>query len=143
MKLAKAHGTSDLFIANAFYIPSLVPSIVTSVLYFAHLWKKNKTFSQLRAPGVLTYSLWCLLMAIIWYAGMLLYGWAMTWMRSYGPIIGWPVFMAAISVALALLEYAYGDWHGRALRTLVKGLVALSVSMGVFAYANLLIQQAS
>jgi len=140
MKIAKAHGTSDAFTANAFYIPLLVPSMVTSGLYFAYLWKKNRTLSQLRSPGVGIYCLWCVLIAVIWYAGMLLYGWAMTWMQSYGPVIGWPVFMAAISLSSAVLEYAYGDWHGRALRTLCVGLGALTVSIGVFAYANLLIQ---
>jgi L-rhamnose-H+ transport protein len=142
MKLAKAHGTSDMFTANAFYIPSLVPSMLTSALYFAWLWKKNHTLRQFRGPNLLTYCLWCLLIAVIWFLGMLLYGWAMTWMRSYGPIIGWPVFMAAITLASAVVEYIYGDWRGRALRTLNVGLAALTISIAVFAYANLLIQQA-
>lgn len=139
MKIAKAHGTSDVFTANAFYIPCLVPSMATSTIYFAYLWKKNHTFEQLRGPKLLTYCLWCMLIALIWFAGMLLYGWAMTWMRTYGPIIGWPVFMAVITVSSAVVEYFYGDWRGRALRTLNLGLGALMISIGVFAYANMLL----
>lgn len=141
MKIAKAHGTLDMFTADAFYIPSLVPSIVTSTLYFAYLWRKNRTLTQFRGPDLSRYCLWCLLIAIIWFLGMLLYGWAMTWMRSYGPVIGWPVFMAAITLSSVVVEYFYGDWRGRALRTLNLGLGALTVSIGVFAYANWLIQK--
>jgi len=143
MKIAKAHGTSDMFTANAFYIPSLVPTMFTSVIYFAFLWKRNRTLAQFRGPNLLRYCLWCVLIAVIWFLGMLLYGWAMTWMRGYGPIVGWPVFMVAITVCSAVLEYFYGDWRGRALRTLNVGLGALTISVAVFAYANMLIQAAA
>lgn len=141
MKIAKAHGTSDVFIANAFYIPNLVPSMLPSLLYFGLLWRKNGTLTQFRSPGLLRYCLWCALIAVIWFAGMILYGWAMTWMRSYGPVVGWPVFMAAITLVSAVVEYWYGDWRGRPLRTLSFGLIALTLSIVIFGYANFLIQE--
>jgi L-rhamnose-H+ transport protein len=139
MKLAKVHGTSDAFTANAFYIPCLLPSMLSSGLYFAYLWKKNKTLVQFREPNLLRYCLWCLLIAVIWFAGMILYGWAMPWMKTYGPIIGWPVCMASITLFSAVVEYFYGDWHGRALRVLCYGLVALTVAIAIFGYANWLV----
>jgi L-rhamnose-H+ transport protein len=141
VKLARAHGTSEAFTCNAFYIPFLAPSLLSSGIYFAYLWKKNRTLGQFRGPNVLRYCLWCVLIAVIWFVGMVLYGWAMPWMKSYGPIIGWPVLMAGITLFSAAVEYLYGDWRGRALRTLTHGLVALTISIAIFGYANWLIEK--
>jgi L-rhamnose-H+ transport protein len=141
MKIGRAHGTREAFAANAFYLPYLPPSLLTSGLYFAFLWKKNRTLGQFRGPKLLRHCLWCALIAVIWFGGMILYGWAMPWMKSYGPIIGWPVCMTSITLFSAGVEYFYGDWHGRALRTLSYGLAALIVSIAILSYANLLIEK--
>jgi L-rhamnose-H+ transport protein len=141
MKLAAAHGTADVFSSNAFYIAFLPPSLLTSGLYFVFLWKKNGTLKQFRAPNVLSHCLACVLIAVIWFLGMILYGWIMPVMKGYGPVLGWPVLMAAISIFSAVVEYFYGDWRGRALRTLCYGLLALTVSIGIFGYANSLIEK--
>ena len=81
-------------------------------------------------------------MAVLWIIGCVLYGWAMPWMKSFGPVIGWPVSMACTNVASAVAEYFYGDWRGRALRTLSYGLLVLTLAIFIFGYANLLIQRA-
>ena len=83
----------------------------------------------------------CLLIAVIWFLGMILYGWIMPLMKGYGPVLGWPVLMAAISIFSAVVEYFHGDWGGRALRTLCYGLVVLTASIGIFGYANFLIEK--
>jgi len=141
MKLAKAHGTAEVFVSDAFYIPYLVPSMLSSGIYFAFLWKKHRTLQQFRAPNVLRYCLWCVAIAVIWFMGVILYGWVMPWMKSYGPVLGWPVLMSAITIVSAVVEYFYGDWQGRALRTLCYGLVMLTISIAMFGYANFLIQK--
>jgi L-rhamnose-H+ transport protein len=141
MKLARAHGTAEVFASNAFYIAFLPPSLLTSGLYFAFLWRKNGTLGQFRGPDVLRYYLGCLVIAVIWFLGMILYGWVMPWMKGYGPVLGWPVFMAAITIFSAVVEYFYGDWRGRALRTLCHGLMTLTISIGILGYTNFLIEK--
>ncbi|MGD0012558.1 MAG: L-rhamnose/proton symporter RhaT [Terriglobia bacterium] len=141
MKLARTHGTSEVFAANAFYIPMCFANFLSSSLYYGYLWKKNGTLAQFRGPKVLRYWLWCTLIAAIWFfGGMILYGWAMPWMKSYGPVVGWPVCLTASTLSCAVVEYCYGDWKGRPLRTLSFGLVALSTSIAVFGYVSWLIQ---
>jgi hypothetical protein len=141
MKLARAHGTSEVFAADAFYIPVLFAAFLSSSLYYGYLWKKNGTLAQFRGPKVLRYCLWCILIAAIWFfGGMILYGWAMPRMKSYGPVVGWPVCLTATTLSSAIVEYFYGDWKGRPLRTLSFGLVALTTSIAVFGYADWLIQ---
>jgi len=66
------------------------------------------------------------------------YGWAMPWMKTYGPIIGWPVCLTVQLVVSAVIEYFCGDWRGRALRTLVCANCS-NTSVALFAYATALI----
>jgi hypothetical protein len=143
MKLAALHGTGDAFTAVAFYIPYLAPSFLSSCLYFGFLWKRNRSFGQLSGPHSLRYYALSTAIALVWFAGILLYGWAMPWMKSFGPVLGWPVNLIAVTILSAVVEYFYGDWHGKPLRMLACGSVALIISMAIFGYANLLLQTAA
>jgi L-rhamnose-H+ transport protein len=141
--LARLHGASEAFAANAFYVPLSVPGFLGLSLYCGFLWRKNGTLAQFRRPSALRLSFWCVFIAAVWFfGGMILYGWAMPGMKTYGPVIGWPVCLTASTLASAVVEYFYGDWKGRALRTLSCGLVALTASIAIFGYANLLVQTA-
>jgi uncharacterized membrane protein YidH (DUF202 family) len=141
VKIAKAHGASDAFSPMALFIPLSVPGFVSCSMYFAYLWRKNRTLVQFRESHALPFSFISLLMAVVWFVGMLLYGWAMPWMKSYGPVLGWPIMMSCISIASAIVEWCYGDWKGRALHILSYGLVALTLSIAILGYANWLIQK--
>lgn len=140
MKLAARHGAGDAFTAVTFYIPYLAPSFFSSCLYFGFLWKKNKSFGQMRRPHWPRYYALTSAVALVWFAGILLYGWAMPWMKTFGPVIGWPVNLIAITIFSAAVEYFYGDWRGKPLRLLACGSIALTISMAIFGYANLLLQ---
>jgi L-rhamnose-H+ transport protein len=139
MKVARAHGASDVFMTFAFYVPYLGTSFVSNAIYCAVLWKKNHTLKQFKQKSGIRYTLMAVAMAGIWMVGMLLYGWAMPWMGTYGPVIGWPVMLASTSLGAAGAEYFYGDWKGQAFRTLSYGLLALTLSIGCFACLNLMI----
>lgn len=141
MKVARAHGSSEVFMTFAFYIPYLGTSFVSNGIYCAVLWRKNRTLKQFRGPHAARYTGMAIGMAAAWMGGMLLYGWAMPWMKSFGPVIGWPVCLASTSLTAAIVEYFYGDWEGRALRTLLCGLLALTLSIAAFAWSNLLLQR--
>jgi L-rhamnose-H+ transport protein len=141
MKVARAHGASEVFMTFAFYIPYLGTSFVSNGIYCGILWRRNHTLKQFREPNAARYTMMAVGMAVVWTVGMLLYGWAMPWMKGYGPVIGWPVSLAATNLASAAAEFLYGDWKGRALRTLCWGLIALTLSILSFAYANLILQK--
>lgn len=141
MKAAQAHGSSEVFMTFAFYVPYLATSFVSNGVYCAHLWKKNDTFKQFKVPQNMRYAAMAVGMAVVWIIALLLYGWAMPWMKTYGPVIGWPVALASNCLASAAVEYLYGDWRGKDLRTLSYGLLVLMCSIGMFTYSNLLIQK--
>lgn len=140
MLIARKHGASEVFMTFAFYIPYLGTSFVSNAIYCFILWKRNQTHKQFRDPSAPKFVMMAASMAVIWMVGMLFYGWAMPSMKSYGPVIGWPISLVSTSIASAIVEYLYGDWHGKAWNTLKYGLMALIISIGMFAYANLIIQ---
>lgn len=141
MKVAQAHGASEAFMTFAFYVPYLGTSFVSNGVYCAHLWKKNGTLKQFRAPGGLRFTAMAAGMAVVWIFGMMFYGWAMPYLKTYGPVIGWPVMLASMNLASGTVEYCYGDWKGEALRIMSYGLLALTLSIAMFAFSNLLIQK--
>lgn len=142
-EIAHSHGAPDAFKSFVYFIPYLGASFVSNGIYFAILWRKNGTLKQFRGPQAARYVGLASLMAVVWMLGIILYGWAIPWIGSYGPVIVWPMMLVTTSIASALAEYLYGDWEGRALRTLGLGLTALSLSIVMFSYSNYIIQQSS
>ena len=140
MKVARAHGASETFTSFAVYVPFFATTFLSNAIYCAYLWKKNHTQTQFKGPerrpivGIST------LVAVLWIGANVLYGWALTQMQTYGPILGWPICLASCNIAAAITECLYGDWKGRALATLSGGLALLTASIAAFGYICFLIQ---
>jgi L-rhamnose-H+ transport protein len=142
-EIARSHGAPEAFKSFVYFIPYLGASFVSNGIFFAVLWRKNGTLKQFRGPQSARYIGLAVLMAAVWMLGIILYGWAMPWVGSYGPVIVWPMMLVTTSIASAVAEYLYGDWEGRALRTLGLGITGLSLSIVMFSYSNYIIQQSS
>ncbi len=140
-EVARKHGSSEAFMSFALYLPYLGTSFVSNAIYCTILWKRNRSLKQFVGLGGFYFTTIAAGMAVLWTVGNILYGWAMPWMESYGPILGWPISMASTTVAATLAEYLYGDWKGNALRTLLYGIVMLMGSIILLAYTSLLLQK--
>jgi len=140
-EIAHSHGAPEAFKSFVYFIPYFGASFVSNGIFFAVLWRKNGTLKQFRGPRAARYVGMAVLMAAVWMLGIILYGWAMPWVGSYGPVIVWPMMLVTTSIASAFAEYLYGDWEGRALRTLGLGIAGLSLSIAMFSYSNHIIQQ--
>ncbi len=143
MQVARDHGASETFMSFAVYVPFFATTFVSNGVYCAYLWKKNQSYQQFFEPRILHLVAIAALIASLWMGGNVLYGWALPWMRTYGPILGWPICLASCNIAAALVECLYGDWKGKALATLAGGLGILTASIATFGYASLLIQNAA
>ncbi|MEW5979620.1 MAG: L-rhamnose/proton symporter RhaT [Acidobacteriota bacterium] len=142
MKVARAHGSSEAFMAFAFYIPYFGTSFVSNGIYCAWLWKKNNSLAQFREPCAVRFTALSVGMAALWIGGCILYGWAMPWMKTFGPVVAWPISMVTTNLTSAFVEYLYGDWEGKALQALTYGLVVLTIAIGIFGYSSFMIATA-
>ena len=139
MQAARNHGTHEAFTSFAVYVPFFATTFVSTAVYCAVLWKRNRSYEQLLHPHALYLFAVCAVIALLWIGGNLLYGWALSWMQTYGPVLGWPICLVSCSISAALVECAYGDWKGRALAALVGGLAILTASIALFGYISLLL----
>lgn len=143
MRVARDHGASETFMSFAVYVPFFATAFVSNGVYCALRWTKNQSYKQFFGPRILNFAALAALIAALWMGGNVLYGWALPWMQTYGPVLGWPICLASCNIAAALAECAYGDWRGNTLYTLAVGLGVLTASIAAFGYASLLIQNSA
>jgi L-rhamnose-H+ transport protein len=140
MATAREHGASETFMSFAVYVPFFATTFVSSALYCSWLWKDSHSYNQFVKPGGPKLVCIAAVVATLWMSGNVLYGWALPWMQSYGPVLGWPICLVSCNIAAAFVEFAYGDWLGKPLLALAGGLAVLTCSITTFGYVSLLLQ---
>lgn len=116
VQAARSFGASALNSINAVWLPLMLAGAVPNVLYCVWLMKKNHSGHKYQAG----FSHWGLaaIMASFWFGSTLLYGVAAGLLGSWGPIVGWPLFMSLIVVTATLLGMLTGEWKNSGSRPL-------------------------
>ena len=107
-QVARSFGANGLNAINAIWLPLMVSGAVPNVLYCAWLMKRNGSGHRYREGR----SHWMLaaIMAVLWFGSTLLYGLAASQLGSWGPILGWPLFMSLIVITATILGMLTGEW---------------------------------
>ena len=101
-------AASDLVWAVA-----LSAGFVANAGYCVYLLQKNRSWGLLTKSGTPPVCwLGSLLMAILWFAGVAVYGIGAADLGALGGVIGWPLFMAMIIVTANLWGSLTGEWKG-------------------------------
>jgi L-rhamnose-H+ transport protein len=108
VEVARSFGASRLNAINAVWLPLMLAGAVPNVVYCAWLMKRNRSGSKYRAGQ----SHWALaaMMAVFWFGSTLLYGLAAGQLGTWGPILGWPLFMSLIVITATMLGMFAGEW---------------------------------
>lgn len=108
VQVARSFGANRLNAINAVWLPLLLAGAVPNLLYCAWLMKRNRSGHRYRTG----HSHWALaaLMAVLWVGGTLLYGRAAGQLGTWGPILGWPLFMSLIVITATMLGMLTGEW---------------------------------
>lgn len=136
IRSARVFGASALAASNAVWMPLMMAGAIPNVLYCILLLRRNRTATHF-GEGRAVYWLLALLMAVFWFGSTVLYGVAATELGSWGPILGWPLFMSLIVITASVLGVLSGEWKhsGRAPLALQWTGVVLLV-LAVFVLAN-------
>lgn len=135
---ARSAGAGVLSAPNAVWMPLMLAGSIPNLLYCLWLLRRNHTGSQFR-EGNLRYWALALAMGVLWLGSTLLYGVSAATLGSWGPVLGWPLFMSLIVITASLLGMLTGEWKssGRLpLRiqwsgvALLVGAVFILASMG-------------
>jgi L-rhamnose-H+ transport protein len=141
IEIARQHGASARDSTNAAWVPVLFVGAIPAILYCVHLLRKNHTGNNFLCLSTIPYLFLALLMGILWFGSVVLYGWATLQIGALGAVLGWPLFMVTIVLGSALWGVVTGEWKNAGTRARV--LMGFSVSVLVVAIIVLTSARAS
>jgi len=135
IKIARSFGANESSEINVIWLPLLLAGAVPNVVYCAWLMKRNRSGSNYRMGS----SHWALaaLMAVLWFGSTLLYGLATSQLGTWGPILGWPLFMSLIVISATMLGIFTGEWKdGGALPIRIQWTGVTVLVLAIFILAG-------
>ena len=136
---AMSLGASESGALNVVWLITLLGGFIPTGLYTGYLLTRNHTWKNYLLPRTGLFWVIGLGMAVLWYAGVLFYGWGAKSMGRTGAVIGWPLFMAVLILASTVCGFATGEWKGtgaQAKRWMGAGLGILIVASVILGVAN-------
>ena len=112
-QLTLQFGAKSAMASNLVWAVALSAGFVANAGYCAYLLSKNQSWGRLIRLGT-PIANWfgSLLMGLLWFAGIAVYGVGASGLGSLGGVIGWPLFMAMIIIAANLWGAVTGEWTG-------------------------------
>lgn len=112
-QLTLQFGASPAMASGLVWAVALSAGFLANAGYCVYLLSKNRTWGLLSQSGTpVSHWLGSLLMAFLWFAGIVIYGIGATDLGALGGVIGWPLFMAMIIIAANLWGAVTGEWKG-------------------------------
>lgn len=134
-QLSLSAGASATMAANLTWALALSAGFVANAGYCGFLLQKNRTWSLFRAPdAAASYWLGGILMGVIWFSGIAVYGMGAATLGTLGGVVGWPLFMAMIIIAGNFWGVVTGEWSGASRRSYAyawAGIVVLFLAIYV------------
>ncbi len=106
---ARHFGATELNAANAVWMPLMLAGSIPNLMYCLWLLRKNRTSQNFARGGTGHWGL-ALVMAVLWLGSTLLYGVSAAKLGTWGPVLGWPLFMSLIVITASLLGMVTGEW---------------------------------
>src|SRR5271154_4724723 len=134
IKIARDHGADPVWAPNVVWLPVLLAGSIPNIFYCLHLIRRNRTDRRFLEPGRSASLLRTIVMAVVWFGGISLYGVASGMLGSWGPIVGWPLFMTTVVVMAGIMGMATGEWKNtgsQPLRIQIGGMAVLIVAIFV------------
>lgn len=132
-------GASESSALNAVWLITLVGGFIPTGIYTGYLLTRNHTWGNFRLPRTGLFWLIGLGMALLFYVGVIFYGWGAAAMGRLGAVIGWPLFMAVLILASNISGFLTGEWKGASSQSkqwMAGGLVVLLVASALLGIAN-------
>lgn len=109
-QIARSFGANERNAINAIWLPLMIAGAFPNALYCIWLLRRNRT-GHLYLEGRMHWLL-AAVMAVFWFGSTLLYGIGASQLGTWGPILGWPLFMSLIVIAATTLGMVTGEWKG-------------------------------
>jgi L-rhamnose-H+ transport protein len=121
-------GVPALHQANPVWLPLMFAGFAIPSVYCGHRLTVNATWGRFSAAGTGLYWGLALLMALCWFGSVEVYGIAAGRLGPWGPVLGWPIFLATSIITANLWGVITGEWRHAAAgaqRLMLAGLSLL------------------
>jgi L-rhamnose-H+ transport protein len=117
---------------NALWAPAMAGGFLANAGYAIYLLNKNKSWSLFRSPEApASYWLGAVIMGILWFGGVSIYGMGASSMGPLGGVLGWPVFMSMVIITANVHGAVSGEWAGASAKA--RGLSWLGIAILIVA----------
>jgi L-rhamnose-H+ transport protein len=134
-QLSLSAGASPTMAANVIWALSLSAGFVANAGYCGYLLATNRSWPLFAAHDVARgYWLGGIVMGLIWFSGIAVYGMGAAMLGALGGILGWPLFMTMIIITGNLWGAVTGEWAGASRRSYLyswAGIVLLLLAIYV------------
>jgi L-rhamnose-H+ transport protein len=132
-------GASNAMAANPIWALTVTGGFVSNLLYCVYLLNKNHTWTVFYEGN--PYASWPLgiLMGLLWFGGIVLYGAGAASLGSLGSIAGWPILMTLEILVGLFWGIVSGEWKGASRPALLynwAGTGSLLVAIVVISGSN-------
>jgi L-rhamnose-H+ transport protein len=128
---ARRHGSEARMATNAAWVPVLLAGAIPGILYCLWLLKKKQSFGNFFYWQSIPYLVFPLIMGVLWFGSVVLYGWSTQRIGSLGAVLGWPLFMITIVLGSSFWGVVTGEWKHAGARA----RVLMGSSVGVLIVA--------
>jgi L-rhamnose-H+ transport protein len=125
--------------SNVVWLLALVSGAITNLGFCAYLFRKNRSWSNFRRPGVAPFFGLAILMGLLWGGSIFVYGSAAPKLGKLGPAIGWPISLTAGLLTANVCGFLAGEWKlapTSARRWMLVGVGILLGSIGILGWSG-------
>jgi L-rhamnose-H+ transport protein len=140
-ELAVQAGASSLNAANPTWCVSLLGGFIVTAIYCGYLIRKRKLFSAFTQNGSQMAWIFTLIMALMWFGGVALYGTAVMNLGKLGASIGWPLIQSMAVAGGSAVGIITREWKGtgrQPLTIMLTGLACLMIGIVIVSKAGTL-----
>jgi L-rhamnose-H+ transport protein len=134
-------GVASYLAPNALWPLLTPPLLVCNAGYALVLLRRHRSFKYYADRGSATCAGWAIIMGLMWFAGMAVYGIGGDRLGALGKSLGWAMFISSMILVSTLLGVLSGEWKAapaRSRRELVVGLIVLMIAIAGLGYTNAL-----
>jgi L-rhamnose-H+ transport protein len=111
---------------------------VVTLVYCLYLFKTNKNSHLFFASGTRKNWIFTMLMGLMWYGGVAIYGMSVSKLGALGASIGWPIIQSMAVGSGNFWGIVTGEWKGsgkQAITFMIIGLALLFVGIVIVGYS--------
>jgi L-rhamnose-H+ transport protein len=138
---AVSRGTSPAASTNALLAILFTGGFLSNIAYCVYRIRKHNTAGLFAIEERNKYFALGALMGALWIFSYAIYGSSLSFLGEFGTVAGWPILMAAITIASSLWDIAFGDWRKGPLRIMAIGVVLLIAMVGLISVGMARLQQ--